>query len=84
MAEVTTEPNAEYAALLENALGLPGVDWWVDRWDEEYEGWHGSFVRACDEKGCYCCDPKNLTAADADLLLSLFPEARRPNDGSGP
>lgn len=67
--------SAEYGRLIEHVLGIPGEDWRIERWPDEYEGWQASLVTPCDEAGCYCCDPRNLTRADADLLLALFPAA---------
>lgn len=65
---------AHVRALLIHALGLPNEDWKVRRFDAPYEGWTGSIKQVCDEKGCYCCDPSNLTDDDLAALTAIFPE----------
>jgi hypothetical protein len=68
--DVVAERDAAYAALMQ-ILGIPGDDWRIEDWPEEYEGWSASLHRTCicdNDKRCWCCDPDNLTAPAAAAI----------------
>lgn len=57
---------------IDQILGVPGEDWRITRFGEEYEGWSGLIDFWCVEHerfgGCFCCEGTNLTFEQIEAI----------------